>query len=142
MGHGGRRTGAGRPTGSKDPHTLEKDVARELVRAEITKVILPMVRAAIKRAMGSSYLVTRDAKNGKFIRVTGSTLKSTQTAIEVWEKEPDISAIKELLDRAIDKPKEALEIESKTDWDGYRERINAQRQRLHAAAKAAKKAAL
>lgn len=89
-----------------------------------------MVRAHIKKAKGLSYLVTRDAKTGKFIRVTSTTLKNTQTAIEVWEKEPDVSAFKELLDRAIDRPKETLEIEDKTDWDAFRARIAAARQRL------------
>jgi len=130
MPRGGSRDGAGRPKGAKNEITLAKDAAREAVREEITKEILPMVRAALKRALGTHYLVTRDIKTGKFIRVTASTLKHTQTAIEVWEKEPDISAIKELLDRAIDKPKETIEIESKTDWDAYRERINAHRKRL------------
>jgi predicted N-acetyltransferase YhbS len=38
--------------------------------------------------------------------VTRQTLDSTQTAIEVWEKEPDMAAIRELLDRALDKSKE------------------------------------
>jgi hypothetical protein len=58
-------------------------------------------------------------------------------SVEVWEKEPDISAIKELLDRAIDKPKETLEIEDKTDWDGFRARIAETRRRLALAAAAA-----
>lgn len=88
------------------------------------------MNAAIKRALGISYLVTRDAKTGKLIRVTRSRLTSTETAIEVWEKEPDFSAIRDLLDRAIGKPTESVEIENKTDWDAFRQRINEARRRI------------
>jgi hypothetical protein len=95
MARGGSRDGAGRPKGSKDPHTLLKEQAREEVRQQITAELSTLVAAAIKRAKGLSYLVTRDAKTGKFIRVTRQTLGSTQTAIEVWEKEPDIAAIRD-----------------------------------------------
>lgn len=76
--------------------------------------------------------MTRDAKTGKFIRVTRGTLVSTQTAIEVWEKEPDIAAIRELLDRALDKSKEQAEVDvhMQTDWDKFIARINKARQKL------------
>ena len=104
--NGGRRPGAGRKKGGKNAKTIEKEAARELVRQRITKELLPIVEAALKRARGLSYLVTRDAKSGKFIRITRQTLASTQTVIEVWEKEPDLMAIRELLDRAIDRPQE------------------------------------
>ena len=91
---------------------------------------MPLIDAALTRAKGLSYLVTRDAKTGKFVRVTRRTLASTDAATEVWEKEPDISAIRDLLDRAIGEPTESVEIENNPDWDAFRHRINEARQRF------------
>src|SRR4051794_7218778 len=99
MAHGRRRKGAGRPKGSVSTKTLAEREAQELVRAEITKEHLPIIRAAIQRAKGLSYLVSRDEKSGRFVRVTEQTLEDADTAMEVWEKEPDMAAIHELLDR-------------------------------------------
>jgi hypothetical protein len=47
--------------------TLSKDVTREHARLRITEKLDPILDAAINRALGLSYLVTRDAKTGKFI---------------------------------------------------------------------------
>ena len=104
--NGGRRAGAGRKKGGKNAATIAKDLAKEIVRQQITKELQPLIRAAIRRGLGLSYLVTRDAKTGKFIRITRQTLRSVETVIEVWEKEPDMIAIRELLDRAIDRAPE------------------------------------
>ena len=130
MAHGGRRTGAGRPKGRKDPHTLEKEAAREHVRKRITTELDTLIDAALKRAKGLSYLVTRDAKTGKFVRVTRATLASADAATEVWEKEPDIAAIRDLLDRAIDKPKEQqIDVTVEGNSDTFIALINRVRQR-------------
>ena len=121
----------GRPLGSKGQHTLEKEAAREHVRKRITSELDPILDAALSRAKGLSYLVTRDAKSGKFIRVTAATLKSTQTVIEVWEKEPDMAAVRELLDRCIDKPQEQpLDVNVKGDWDKLASRLAQARERV------------
>jgi hypothetical protein len=62
--------------------------------------------------------------------VTRNTLASTQTGIEVWEKEPDIGAIRDLLDRAIDKPKDQqIDVKVDGDWDKFAARIAKVRQR-------------
>ena len=101
------------------------------MREQVSAVLGPVVQAAIKRALGLSYLVTRDAKTGKFIRVTKRTLQAVETAIEVWEKEPDMAAIRELLDRAIDRPKEqAFDVNMAVDWDKRIARIRAARKRV------------
>ena len=131
MAHGGRRVGAGRQPGSKGQRTRSKEADREFVREQVSAVLGPVVQAAIKRALGLSYLVTRDAKTGKFIRVTKRTLQAVETAIEVWEKEPDMAAIRELLDRAIDRPKEqAFDVNMAVDWDKRIARIRAARKRV------------
>ena len=122
----------GRPKGSKSQNTLAKEAAREHVRQRITAELDPIIDAALQRAKGLSYLVTRDAKTGKFVRVTRATLASTQTAIEVWEKEPDMAAIRELLDRALDKSKEQSEVDvhMQTDWNKFIEQVNEARRKL------------
>lgn len=111
MPRGGKRAGSGRPVGS-GPRIIEKALLREQVRALILPHIQPLIESQIANAKGLSYLVTRDKKNGKFIRVTEAMakLKQEQTEneeiIEVWEKDPSVQAFTDLLNRLIDKPAE------------------------------------
>jgi hypothetical protein len=107
MPRGGHREGAGR---KKGPVRLEKEAARELVRRLVTAQLGPMVRAQIANCRGLKYLVTRDKKTGKFIRVTEAMARAKQGSdeetIEVWEKDPNVYAFTDLMNRALDKPKE------------------------------------
>jgi len=68
------------------------------------------VEAQIANAQGLKYLVTRDRKSGKFIRVTEAMARAKQgddeEIIEVWEKDPSVQAFTDLLNRYLDKPKE------------------------------------
>lgn len=126
----------GRPKGSKNHSTLEKEAAREHARKRITDELDPILDAALQRAKGISYLVTRDVKTGKFVRVTRGNLKSIETAIEVWEKEPDMAAIRELLDRCLDKSKEqVMDVNVHQDWEKLAARITAARLRVEKKAK-------
>jgi len=70
MGHGGRREGAGRPKGSKDPHTRTKEAGRELVCQMVLAEIGPLVAAQIAKAKGIRHLVIRNKNTAKFERVT------------------------------------------------------------------------
>lgn len=110
MGHGGKRAGAGKPKGSKLPKTIAKEAARELVRQIVGHNLRPMVEAQVANAVGIKYLVTRDKKSGKFIRVTEAMartrLASNEEIIEVWEKDPSTPAFTDLMNRALDKPAE------------------------------------
>ena len=110
MPKGGRRAGAGRPKGSKDPQTLHKEQAREVLRALVFAEMSPLVAAQIAQARGLKYLVTRDKKTGKFIRVTEAMAKvklgTHEEIIEVWEKDPSVQAFTDLMNRTIDKPAE------------------------------------
>jgi len=73
-----------------------------------------MVSAQVAHAKGLKYLVTRDAKTGKFTRVSREMMDKLLEAgdedalarVEVWEKEPSVQAFTDLLNRALDKPKE------------------------------------
>jgi hypothetical protein len=59
-------------------------------------------------------LVARDKKTGKFRRLTAEALASFEEGsdrevIEVWEKDPNVSAFADLLNRTLDKPAEHVE---------------------------------
>ena len=107
MPRGGTRPGAGRPKGTKNAETLSKEAAREVARQRILADLEPMLAAQIIHAKGLKYLVTRDKKTGKFIRV-GPALASSanEETIEVWEKDPSVQAFTDLMNRALDKAKE------------------------------------
>lgn len=118
--HGGKRAGAGRPKGTVMPATMEKIAAREFVRQRVTAELGPMIEAQVANAKGLKYLVTRNAKTGKFERVSKERMeallandsKGELETIEVWDKDPSVQAFTDLLNRALDKPKEQ-EIEVK-----------------------------
>lgn len=112
MPHGGTRPGAGKPKGHKAHTTLAKEAARELTRQLVTDALKPMIAAQISNAKGIKYLVVREKKSGKFVRVTEAMAKAksanakNEEIIEVWEKDPSVQAFTDLLNRAIDKPAE------------------------------------
>ncbi len=102
-----RLNGKKRLPGSKWKRTLEKEAIRELIKRKITPELEPMLDAQIAHAKGIKYLVTRNAKTGKFTRVGEAMAKNAdEETVEVWEKDPSIEALKVLLDRTVDKPKE------------------------------------
>lgn len=107
MARGGKRPGAGRPKGTNG---LEKEAARELLRKMVFERFGPLIEAQMSNAEGIKYLVVRDAKSGKFIRVSKALadekLAAGEELIEVWEKDPSIQAFSDLMNRAMDKPKE------------------------------------
>ncbi len=110
MARGGKRPSAGRPKGSKTAKTLVKEEARRLLREKVTAQLGPLVEAQIENALGIKYLVVRERKGGKFIRVTESMAQAKlgkgEEIVEVWEKDPSIHAFTDLMNRALDKPKE------------------------------------
>lgn len=107
----------GKPKGFKAQKTLEKEAARELTRAFVTDRLIPLLEAKFANATGIRHLMMRE-KNGKFERVAvdasdpsvaaaqiDAALK-TGNAFWIYTKDPNDQASKDLLDRAIDKPKE------------------------------------
>lgn len=78
-----------------------------------------MLAAQIANAQGLKYLVTRDKKSGKFIRVTEAMARAKsgdhEEIIEVWEKDPSVQAFTDLLNRALDKPAEQLKVTGADD---------------------------
>lgn len=98
------------PKGYKTQKTIAKEAAREALRQLILRKMDTLVAAQIAHAEGLKYLVTRDKKTGKFIRVTEAMAKAKtgehEEIIEVWEKDPSVQAFTDLMNRAIDKPAE------------------------------------
>lgn len=103
--------GSGKPKGYKAPTTLTKEAAREALRLIVLREMESLTAAQIAHAKGLSYLVGRD-KTGKFKKLTSVEAEkalagaSDYTLVEVWEKDPSVQAFTDLMNRALDKPKE------------------------------------
>jgi hypothetical protein len=73
-----------------------------------------MTAAQVANAKGIKYLVVREKRSGKFLRVGKAMARakqgSTEETIEVWEKDPNILAFTDLMNRAIGKPKESQDL--------------------------------
>lgn len=119
MPRGGRRPGAGRPKGSKSKKTVAREMAEEELRSIIKQHLPEMVASQLANATGLKYLVVRNKKTGKFERVAENAAKALkggdEEIIEVWEKDPNVNAFKELLDRGFGKSREP---DRKVDLDG------------------------
>ncbi len=94
--------------------------SRRVLYEKVTAELGPLVEAQIENALGIKYLVVREKKGGKFLRVTESMAQAKlgkgEEIIEVWEKDPSIHAFADLMNRALDKPKEqVLEVNVKGD---------------------------
>lgn len=136
--NGGARPGAGRPPGSKSHTTISKEQGREIVRQMVMARLEPMLDAQVAHAQGLKYLVIRDAKTGKFTKITKERmdeLLETGDAdlerLEIWEKEPSVQAWTDLANRALDKPKEqAQEINLTVELAAVSDRLlNARKRR-------------
>lgn len=115
---------------------MEKEEARRVLRSKVFAEIGPLVDAQIANAKGLKYLVVRDKKTGKFLRVAEGTAKlaTGEELIEIWEKDPSIHAFTDLMNRAIDKPAEHVELDANvTTTVNIAERLAAGRARVAAA---------
>lgn len=105
--------------GAKYAKTLEKEAIRAHIRARVAAELDPLLDAQLANAKGLKYLVARDPKTGKFERIAEAQV-NPETVIEVWEKDPSVQAFTDLLNRAADKPIEAVEMdvtgELKVSW--------------------------
>ena len=115
MGRGGYRPGAGRKKGVKHPNTISKEQIRAHVQAKVAAALDPLVDAQLANAQGLKYLVTRNKRTGRFVRVTEAVARikqgSEEETIEVWEKDPCVQAFTDLMNRAADKPIEPVQVD-------------------------------
>src|SRR5215470_12585825 len=102
-GHGGRRPGAGRPKGSKDPHTLEKQEYERQLRARIARDQNEFYEALKLAATGVTHLMAKD-KDGTSKEVTDpavmlKVLNSGELFYRLSARNPDVRALVNLFDR-------------------------------------------
>ncbi len=103
---------AGRKVGHKRPATLEKEASREALRQIVLRHMDVLLKAQIANARGIGHVYTRD-KNGRFSKiedekVVDTLLASGDEGKDYWifTKDPSIQAFTDLMNRALDKPKE------------------------------------
>lgn len=133
--HGGVRPNSGRPKGGANKSTLERMQIKQRVVDRIHHNADTLLNAALIKAVGEQYLIRkvteRDSKD-KVIRVYHETVTDPRTIIDYLDgelegndsisdddnwyylstKPVDISAVKDLFDRAFGKPVEKIEEES------------------------------
>jgi hypothetical protein len=109
---GGARPNSGPAKGTKYAPTLKKEAAREVLRAVVMRHMDDMLRAQIAHAKGIGHLYTRD-KNGKFTKIENQAqidrllLEGTEDQdYWIFAKDPSVQAFTDLMNRALDKPKE------------------------------------
>jgi hypothetical protein len=143
MARGGYRPNAGRKRGSKNSEPAAKidpvqkkvqrralneykDAARaallkgiETIAEMVIKDLKPMVLAQLAQAKGLRYLVVRDKKTGKFIRVSKAMAKEKldkdEEIVEIWEKDPSVHAFADLMNRTFGRPAEYSDPNKKKD---------------------------
>ena len=112
----------GRPKGSQSQATLTKAEAREALRTVVISHMDAMLSAQIKNAQGINYLVKRAKAGGKFEKVKADQLDAVLAGqdddsliLEVWEERPNVQAFTDLMNRALDKPIEQIELSGNED---------------------------
>lgn len=144
MPRGGARPNSGPKKGTKYKPTLDKEAAREALRAIVLREMESLVASQMAAAKGISYLVARDKASGKFIRLSEEAMTQLLEgdddekleAVEVWQKDPSVQAFTDLMNRALDKPKEQKqEFEVTGELTIIPERLAAARKRLAARGK-------
>ncbi len=114
---GQRTPGSGRKHGYKAPQTMAKLEAREFVRQTVTAELAPMLKAQIAHAKGIDHFFLRDPKTKQFVKIEDP--KMIEAALNmgerndyywVFSKDPSVQAFTDLLNRALDKPTDSLDV--------------------------------
>jgi AAA domain len=87
----------------------------------------------LANALGIKYVVVRQKSSGRFLRVAAlqaEKLKPDEEIVEVWEKDPSVQAFTDLLNRAIDKPVEQVDMHVSGELEVVAQRLVAARKRL------------
>ena len=110
---GGKRPGSGKPKGYKHRGTLEKERAHALLVAKVIARLGPTTDAQLAKAEGTKFLVLRDRKTGKFIRLAEAKARKLASKdyelVEVWEHLPSTEAYAYLVNQALGKAVERYE---------------------------------
>jgi hypothetical protein len=114
MGRGGKRTGAGAKKGKPQPRTVERIELQRQFREAAAKRFGDVVQAQLALALGIDHLVARE-RDGKWTRVTDpdvmvTVLNSGESFYRIFAQNPDPRALKDILDRVLGSPTQAVEI--------------------------------
>lgn len=100
--------------GAKYAKTIAKEEANKALAAIVLREMRDMTAAQISNAKGVKFLVVREKKTGKFLRVgkgRAERLDPEHEIIEIWEKDPSILAYTDLMNRTLGKPKDTVDVE-------------------------------
>ena len=105
----------GKPKGHRTPATIDKILHREELRKLVVAELEPMTRAQIAAAKGIQHFVLRD-KTGKFQKVTSAeaavaAMNDPEAVYDFWARDPNVQAFADLMNRALDKPTEHVQVE-------------------------------
>lgn len=120
-GHGGRRPGAGAKKGSIQKRTLEKRELAKILHERFAAEFNSFVDAYFGKSRGVYHMMARD-RDGTWTRVTDPdamqrVLNSGETFYRIHAQDPDARALKDLFDRHLGLPVQAVE----TTHDGVLE---------------------
>src|SRR5262249_51956697 len=114
--HGGARPDSGGQVGSKLAKTITKEQAREALRAIVIENLQPSAEAQRQNALGMRHMFLRDDA-GRFVQLTDpkqieAALNSGDEGKYYWTftKDPSIQAFTDLMNRALDKPIEQVQL--------------------------------
>lgn len=112
----GRIHKGGMPEGHVTEKTRSKEEAREALRVIVMREMDDLVAAQIANAKGLSHFFLRDPKTKQFIKIEDA--KAIETALNsgdegsyywIHTKDPSTQAFSDLMNRALDKPKEQVQ---------------------------------
>jgi hypothetical protein len=126
MPRGGAREGAGRPKGSKDPHTLEREAVLAEYRTRVCDQAQRLLDAELAVAQGCSYLYRKPkqaekgqkerkaerVENPEIIRqyLDGELDDDANDYYYITTEKPDTMTIRGMLDRTFDRPAQRMEL--------------------------------
>lgn len=127
---GGRREGAGRPKGRKDPHTIQREAVLAEYRKRVCEQAQRLLDAEMSVAVGCSYLfrkpkeAPKGQKERKIERVTdeetiraylNGELDDDNDYYFITTEKPDTLTIRGMFDRTFDKPGQRVEVSGDPD---------------------------
>lgn len=123
-GHGGKRPGSGRKTGTKWPQVLERNRVEAEIRQRILKSAHRITDRMLQLAEGCSYLyrTVEDEKGRRGKPELVEDQEEIRKYIEgahdpnefyfITTEKPNYKALENLLDRGFGKPKQALDVKA------------------------------
>lgn len=122
---GGKRVGAGRPRGSKEPHTLEREAVLRAYRERVCKVADRLLDAEITVARGCSFLWKKpktapkgEPRKAELVKdqatiqryLDGDLDQDPDDYYFITTERPDTNTIRNMFDRTFDKPAQRTEV--------------------------------